>query len=120
MDRTHWQNAIIAVVGLWLIGSTFYADDVTSVAGPVATAPTLNFILVGAAFAGLALLSLLTRQWWEEWALLVLSFWLAISPWVLGYVGAGDYFVATALAAAAIVAVVAGFTVLWSGGSSRY
>ena len=118
MEKTHWQNAIICVVGLWLIGSTFYADDFAS-PGSANTIPVWNFILVGVAFAGLAVASLLTRQWWEEWALLFLSFWLAVSPWVLGYAEAWSY-VTTALAAAAIVAVIAGATFLWSGGSSRY
>lgn len=118
MERTHWQSAIIVVVGLWLIGATFYTDDVSPTVGSWVYGTDWNFILVGGAFLALAIASVLTWQRWEAWALLAVSIWLAISPWVLGYAAVGTY-LATALAAAAIVAVVAGATVLWSGQTRR-
>lgn len=119
MERTHWPSAIIVVVGLWLIGATFYTDDVAPVAGPVVNSLDWNFIVVGLAFLALGFASLLTRHWLEDWALLAVSVWLAISPWVLGYAGLEAH-VTTALAAAAIVALVSGFTVVWSRESRRY
>lgn len=118
MERTHWQNAIIVGVGLWLIGATLFLN-VTPADGAGGPGAMWNFILVGVAIIALAVTSLLSRQSWEEWSILLLSIWLALSPWILGSSDSGTY-VTTALGSAAIVAVVSGMTVLWSGGSSQY
>jgi hypothetical protein len=118
LERAHWQSAIIVAVGLWLIGATFYTDDVSPTVGSWVKGTDWNFIFVGGAFFALAIASVLTWHRWEAWALLAMSLWLAISPWVLGYAGVGAY-LTTALAAAAIVAVISGVAMLWHGGTSR-
>jgi hypothetical protein len=40
----------------------------------------------GAAVAILSLAAMLAFSNWEEWANLLLGFWLIVSPWVLGFV----------------------------------
>jgi hypothetical protein len=40
----------------------------------------------GAAIAVLSLAAMVAFSIWEEWANLLLGFWLIVSPWVLGFV----------------------------------
>lgn len=117
MERLHWQDAITVVVGAWLVAAVFVLK-VTPSDGVALTLPAWNFILVGAAVILLAGSALLAYRQWEEWVLLVLAIWLAISPWALGYTELTPY-VTTAWVSAAVIALVAGATVLWSGGSTK-
>lgn len=118
MKSLHWQNAVIVAVGAGLVFVALFTNIMPRTQS-LSNGAVWNFVIVGLALAALAFASMLTDQAWEEWAILLVSFWLAISPWVLGYALATSY-VETALLASSIIVVIAGFTAIWSGGASRY
>lgn len=84
MRRQHWQDSMIAMVGVWLIASPWVL--LYSQADAVGTdAPSLNFAAAGflLIIAGFAAL---TTQWiWQEWTTLAVGFWLIMSPWALQF-----------------------------------
>lgn len=117
MERAHWQDAVVFFVGLGLVTASFVLK-VAPPEGVSLNAANWNFILVGVAVVAVAGSALCAYQQWEEWVLLLLGLWLAISPWLLGYTGVSSY-VTTALVAGLIVALLAGATVVWTGRSTQ-
>jgi SPW repeat len=84
MRRQHWQDSMVAMIGVWLIASPWVL--LYSQADAVGTdVPSLNFVATGflLIIAGFAAL---TTEWiWQEWTALAVGFWLIVSPWALQF-----------------------------------
>ena len=76
-----WQDALNLLLGLWLAVSPW----VLSYAGE--TMPTYNAVAAGAVIATAAAAALIAFHPWEEWVNAMLSVWLILSPWILGFSG---------------------------------
>jgi hypothetical protein len=79
MNRWRWQDYLSLLIGLWIASSPWllgFAD--THVAA------TWNAVLVGLAVALLAAFDLEFLSKAEEWVLVALGAWVAVSPWLLG------------------------------------
>jgi SPW repeat len=93
----HWQDAVNAVLGVWMVLSPWaagYWDDL---------AASTNAVLIGLALSAAALGAALAPRAWEEWTEVLLGLWLIVSPWALGF---------SAFAAAMAVAVATGIVVM--------
>jgi hypothetical protein len=53
-------------------------------------AASWNAWISGLLIAGLALAAVVELQEWEEWINLVLGLWVAVAPWLLGFVGTAN------------------------------
>jgi len=77
----HWQDAVNAVLGAWLVLSPwalrFNAD----------TPAMANFVVIGLALLAVALGALVAPREWEEWVEGALGLWLIASPWLLRFSG---------------------------------
>lgn len=73
----HWQDAVSALLGVWLISSPwvlgFQAESVAM----------SNAVVAGIALLAVALGAIFVPAAWEEWTESALGLWLIISPWVL-------------------------------------
>jgi len=81
MELKHWQDAVNAVLGAWLVLSPWaigYQGDL---------AATSNAVVIGVALVAAALGAILVPRAWEEWTEGALGLWLVVSPWVLGFSG---------------------------------
>ena len=84
MNRQHWPEWCVALVGVWV----FLTPWVLPYFFPnsVATGIVMwNHHVVGFAIAVAGLAAVAAYQIWEEWADIVLGVWLALSPLVLGF-----------------------------------
>jgi len=82
-DRQHWQDMLIAMVGAWLIASSWILDFTAP--GSAASASTADFVATGIAALALGVVALLDYRVWEEWIGIAIGIWLAASPWVLHF-----------------------------------
>lgn len=101
----HWQDAVNAVLGVWLVVSPWalaYADDTTAMG---------NAVIVGIVLLAAALGAILVPRAWEEWTELILGAWTMASPWLLGFAAQQTPMV-VAVATGAAVAVLALWTVI--------
>ena len=74
----HWQDAVNAVIGVWLVLSPWalgYASEAMAMS---------NAVIVGLALLAAAVGAIFVPRAWEEWTELGLGAWLIISPWLLG------------------------------------
>ena len=97
----HWQDAVNAVLGGWLILSPLalgHAEELM---------PTANAMLVGAALIAAALGAILVPRAWEEWTEAALGLWLIASPWILGFSGHAEAMLAAVVTGIAIAALAA-------------
>ena len=104
----HWQDAVNAVVGAWLLASPWavgYASDAVA---------TGNAVLVGLALVAGALGAILVPRAWEEWSEAALGAWLVVSPWVLGFAGQTDARMSAVSLGAVVVALA-----LWTLASDK-
>ena len=75
----HWQDYANAVLGVWLVVSPLalgFRGELVAMG---------NFMLVGVLLVAISLGAIFVPHAWEEWTETLLGFWLAISPWVLGF-----------------------------------
>jgi len=103
MQLKHWQDAVNAILGAWLILSPWvigYQGE------PAAMA---NAIIIGLALMATALGAIFVPRAWEEWTEGVLGLWMIVSPWALGF---------SALYGARLTAVITGVAIaalaLWT------
>lgn len=75
----HWQDAVNAVLGVWLLLSPWALGFASQ------TTPMANAVVVGAALLAAALGAIFVPRAWEEWTELALGAWLVVSPWALGF-----------------------------------
>jgi hypothetical protein len=104
----HWQDAVNAVLGAWLLLSPWavgYADEAVA---------TGNAVIVGLALMAGALGAILVPRAWEEWAEAALGAWLVVAPWVLGFAGQTDARMSAVSLGAVIVALA-----LWTIASDK-
>lgn len=114
----HWQDAVNAVLGAWLVLSPWavgYSDMTTASA---------NAVIVGVALFAAALGAIFMPRAWEEWTEAVLGAWLVASPWVLGFAG-HEGARTTAVATGIVIALLALWTLatdkdyqVWRRGST--
>jgi hypothetical protein len=81
MRLKHWQDAVIAVVGVWLISSPW----VMGFRGEVGA--TANASIVGFALVAVAVDAIFVPSPWEELTLGAIGVWMIASPWVLDVSG---------------------------------
>jgi len=96
-----WQDWVNLALGVWLVVSPWLLSFNDN------PAATWNSVLIGLAFAALSLMALTENKPWEEWGELILTIWLLISPWALGFNEPG-----AAMWNTIIVAVAAGIASL--------
>lgn len=75
----HWQDAVNAVLGVWLVLSPWamsYADE---------TAAMANAVVIGLALVAVAAGAIFVPRAWEEWSEGALGLWMIVAPWVLGF-----------------------------------
>src|SRR5262245_29166492 len=75
-----WQDRAILALGAWLVASPLVLGFWNAIGER-----SLDFYLIGAAIALLALYELRRRSMWGEWLLLILGMWMIGSPWLLGF-----------------------------------
>ena len=101
----HWQDAVNAVLGAWLVLSPWalgYQGE---------TAAMSNAIVIGVALIAAALGAIFVPRAWEEWTEGALGLWLIVSPWALGF-GALDQVMLTAVVTGVVIVALALWTLL--------
>jgi len=81
-SKQHWQDWLVALVGIWLIAS-YWILGLPVPAGASVTMATWNLMLSGAAALILGIAALAAYRFWEEWVAVALGVWVAASPWIL-------------------------------------
>ena len=103
MQLKHWQDAVNAVLGAWLVLSPWVLGYFGE------TAAMSNAIIIGLALIAASLGAIFVPRAWEEWTEGVLGLWMIVSPWALGF---------GALQGARLAAVVTGIAIaalaLWT------
>lgn len=95
----HWQDAVNAVLGAWLVLSPWaigYAGE---------TAAMVNAVVIGLGLIAAALGAMFVPRAWEEWTEAILGVWLIASPWALGFAGTSVPRLAAVITGIAIVAI---------------
>lgn len=86
MNEQHWQDWLVALIGVWLVLSNWVFSFTTpEAAASFSTIIFWNSVLSGAVAIVLGVAALASFKIWEEWADIVLGLWLIISPWILGF-----------------------------------
>lgn len=117
MTEQHWQDWLVAAVGLWLILANWVLAPLLP--GGVSPAPvTWNYLISGAAALVLAIAAIASFRIWEEWAGLVLGLWLIASPWVLGF-ASSLITLWTVMISGVVIVLVAGWTIFEEGVAGR-
>lgn len=99
----HWQDAVNAVIGVWLVLSPWalgYASEAMAMS---------NAIVVGLALLAAALGAIFVPRAWEEWTELALGAWMIVSPWLLGFAA-----LETAMLCAVVTGAVIAALALWT------
>ena len=79
MQLKHWQDAVNAILGVWLLLSPW------AMGFQAETAAMANAVVIGLALIAAALGAIFVPKAWEEWTEGALGLWLVVSPWVLGF-----------------------------------
>jgi hypothetical protein len=79
MQLKHWQDAVNAILGAWLVLSPW------AMGFQGETAAMANAVVIGVALIAAALGAIFVPRAWEEWTEGALGVWLIVSPWVLGF-----------------------------------
>ena len=79
MNRWRWQDYLSVLIGIWIASSPWALGFADTHAWA-----TWNAGLVGLAVALLAAVDMEFLSKVEEWALVALGAWIAVSPWVVG------------------------------------
>ncbi|RUT31425.1 hypothetical protein EMQ25_11290 [Arsenicitalea aurantiaca] len=87
MNERHWQDWLIAVVGVWLVLSNWVLAYTIPGTAPAGADSLIfwNALLTGAIALLLGGMALAAFRIWEEWADIAIGLWLIASPWVLGF-----------------------------------
>jgi heme/copper-type cytochrome/quinol oxidase subunit 3 len=99
----HWQDAVNAILGIWLIASPW------ALGFSAETAPMANAVIVGIALIAAALGAIFVPRAWEEWTEAILGLWMIASPWLLGFAASRQ-----AMGAAVITGIVILALALWT------
>ncbi|NLS20364.1 hypothetical protein HGP16_27930 [Rhizobium sp. P40RR-XXII] len=84
MRSIPWRNAVICMVGVWLCFSPWILGYLFS-SSMQAAMEIWNLVVSGALVAMLSLVAMITFQRWEAWFEILISVWLVMSPWLLGF-----------------------------------
>ncbi|MEJ2565180.1 MAG: SPW repeat protein [Gammaproteobacteria bacterium] len=76
--RQRWEDWINFAFGIWLFLSPWFLNYTLS-------GEAWNAHITGIAFVVFALWALSAPRPWEEWINTVISVWLIISPWIIGF-----------------------------------
>jgi len=79
MQLKHWQDAVNAFLGVWLILSPW------ALGFQGETVAMANAVVIGVALIAAALCAIFVPRAWEEWTEGGLGLWLIVSPWALGF-----------------------------------
>ena len=102
MGNWRWQDYLLLFFGIWIAASPWllgFADDV----GP----GMWNAVLVGLAICALAILDLDLPSTADEWTMIALGAWAAVSPWVLGLTALPTMMTSMLVSGIAVVALTA-------------
>ncbi|UXN66563.1 SPW repeat protein (plasmid) [Phyllobacterium sp. A18/5-2] len=83
VNRQHWQNILVAMIGVWLVASPWLLDysSPNTVGRDIALK---NFTIVGIALFFIGFMAIANHRLWQEWLDVAVAVWLIISPWALG------------------------------------
>jgi len=96
----HWQDWLMAAVGILLFLSPFaFQFSERNIAW--------NAYLAGAAVAVIAGIAIKKRGTWNEVLLLLLGIWLMVSPWILGFSADSKAMVSAIIAGGAVLVCAA-------------
>jgi hypothetical protein len=84
MERTHWQDWLVLIVGLALIAAPFFFGYILP-EGLSQTLVTTAFVVTGLAALVTGGVGSFTDQSWEEWVTAALGVWLIAMPWIVGF-----------------------------------
>lgn len=85
MNRYHWQDAVNALVGIWIFVSPWVLKH-TMPSNPVAGELAMwNLWIVGAIIFVVGSFAVIAYRAWEEWVILIAGAWFIVSPWLLGF-----------------------------------
>jgi hypothetical protein len=103
MQLKHWQDAVNAVLGAWLVLSPWAIGYQSELAA------TSNAFVIGVALIAAALGAIFVPRAWEEWTEGALGLWLVVSPWVLGFSGGARF---NAVVTGIVIAALALWTLM--------
>lgn len=105
MREQHWQDWLIAVVGVWLVISNWFLAYAIPEAAPATTGSVIYWNAIGSGVLAIVLgiAALASFRIWEEWADIVLGLWLVASPWALGFASVSTAVWNVALCGAVII-----------------
>jgi hypothetical protein len=84
MRNIYWQNLVVLMVGVWLCFSPWtFAYLIRGLAQ--FDIANWNLLISGAVIVILSAMALVTSQRWEVWLEMLISGWLVMSPWLLGF-----------------------------------
>ncbi len=85
MEKQHWQDWLMVVVGAWLVASPlllpYFVPGTSFTGGYVA----MNFYITGLIILALGIAEIMSYRLWEEVADIAVGLWLLASPWILGF-----------------------------------
>jgi|SRR3990167_570720 len=86
MNKSHWQDWVNVLLGLWIFGSPWLLEHtmVTEVSGG-GLLGMWNAWVVGLAVVLIAGIATSAYSAWAEWTNVALGAWLLVSPWALGF-----------------------------------
>jgi hypothetical protein len=75
----HWRDAASLILGIWLAVSPWVLSYGAE------NAATCNACVSGIAIAAVTAAAIMAYRKWEKWLNAILSAWLIVSPFLLGY-----------------------------------
>jgi hypothetical protein len=93
----HWEDPVVALIGLQLLGAPWIIDYQTDVAAAA------NAHIAGAALAAVGIGAFLRYRPWLQWLAAAMAFWLLVSPFALAFVNVKSAMLNAELAGTAVV-----------------
>jgi hypothetical protein len=109
MNETRWQDAVLLLLGMWLVCSPFFLDY-----GMPGDAARWNSFFFGLSVSVVAICALIRPAKWVEWVNLVLGLWLIAAPLALQFDRPATVKVWNHVVPGALVAVAAAWALLRS------
>jgi uncharacterized membrane protein AbrB (regulator of aidB expression) len=114
MSKLRWQDVVNLLMGLWIASSPWvlgYSSEYSLA--------MWSGLIVGGAILVIASIDLDMPARWEEWTLVALGIWVAVSPLVLAF-GSSRIATLNSVASGIVVAALAGWALVAAHGWRRH
>lgn len=101
MNKTHWQDWVSTLVGIWLFATPLIFGGESAV--------VWNFLIVGALVTALALSEFSVFNRFSEWAIAALGTWMMLAPRIMDF--ASETLTWNAVICGAVLIALAGWAV---------